>query len=78
MTDDGRTPPVGGEELWECGECRATSDYKPQYTSDLPQDWYRLEDRACVFVCCSLKCLQSLVVKVAETSLEDAVDNADD
>lgn len=45
------------ETQWTCGECGTTSDYVPEFPGDMPDGWYRLEDRACVYLMCSLDCL---------------------
>jgi hypothetical protein len=46
---------------YTCGECEATTSFQPDFDSDMPEGWFRLEDRRCYYVICSLKCLRSFV-----------------
>lgn len=54
------------EVKFRCGECYATNNYELGFDGDMPEGWFSLEDRACVWVCCSLKCLAGLLVKLEE------------
>lgn len=51
---------------WTCGECNRVEKFKPDYDGDMPDGWFRVEDEACFYVCCSLACLHSLVSKLEE------------
>lgn len=60
MIDPPVTIPSGQEDEYECGECGATKLYRDEI-NEMPDGWYRLEDRALVFVLCSIRCLGTLV-----------------
>jgi hypothetical protein len=54
------SPPERSEGTWRC-ECGKASDYEPEHDGDLPVGWLRLEDRACIWLCCSSGCAMRVI-----------------
>ena len=48
-------------EQWRCGECPKTLDFELSYDGDMPEGWFRIEDRASHYVVCSVECLKNFV-----------------
>ena len=63
-------------ELWryECSQCQTVKMYRDDI-DELPEGWYRLEDRAVVNVLCSVRCLSMLVSALESSQSVDAVDS---
>ena len=47
-----------------CCECDATVDFACEYDGDMPEGWFRLEDRVGWMVLCSVRCLVAHIAKI--------------